>query len=267
MNLYKNSQFSNLKKEYDLSEYMKLKKNDSSMTLFHFNQELNKFLSEGITQGFHYVFYGNTLSGKTYFLENLIIKNIENLLNFQTKILIISTNGSFHYAKIKNICNKKFYNKINEVIDIVRFRTDNEVLRFLLLLNKTENLPYSFIFIDNLNKLVDKKNTNLNTLNTNIENLKKNKNIGVVSVIFKEFNNRFEIKDFKSLVCFDNQNNLIRFDFKFNFFNLDLNLRFINMKRRKYFLKVYKNNDNKVIIYYFSIFSLLMNNRATKCSI
>jgi len=208
---------------------------------------LNKFLKGGITQGFHYALIGNSLSGKTYFLETLIVKNLEEFFNKKAKILIINTNGSFSYTKIKNSCNKNSAKILNEVIDIIRFRTDHEVLKFLLILNKTEKLPYSFIFIDNINKLIDKKNNNLNTLNIYVENLKKNKNIGVVSVIFKEYHNRVEIKDFKNLICSDPQNSIITFDFQLNFFNLDINLRLFNMKRRKYFLKINNYNGQKVI--------------------
>ena len=258
MNFYNMSQFPNLRKEYDLSEYMKLKANSSSLMLLHYNQELNNFINGGITHGFHYAFYGNSLSGKTYFLEKLIMKNLENLIINKAKILIISTNGGFSYTKIKKSCNRKFSNNINDVIDIIRFRTDNEVFRFLLLLNKTENLPYSFIFLDNVNKLLDKKNVNLNTLSTNIKNINKNKKIGVVSIIYKEYNTRVEIKDFKNLICSDNLNAIIQFDFQFNFFNLDINLRFFNMKRRKYFIKICNNNGMKVLIFIFLL--LIINN-------
>lgn len=248
MDFYNQSQFPNLKKEYDLSEYMQLKAINCSLVLSHYNQELNKFLNGGITPGFYYAFYGNTLSGKTYFLKTLIVKNLEELIKKNSKILIISTNGSFSYSFLKKKCNKNYSNKVNGVIDIVRFRTDNEVLKFLWLLNKTEKLPYSFIFIDNFNKITDKRNLNLNTLNMNIENLKKNKNIGVISIIFKDYNNRIEIKDFKSLMSSDRQNAIMQFDFQFNFFNLDLNLRLYNMKIRKYFLKISNNVGQKVFI-------------------
>jgi len=247
IDFYNTSLYPNLKKEYDLSANIKLTSNNSYLKLSHYNQEFDKFLNGGITQGLYYMFYGHNLFGKTFFFETLILKNLETLIIHKAKILIISTNGSLTYTKIRNSFNGKFYNKINEVINIIRFRTDNEVLKFLFVLNKKESLPFSFIFIDNFNKQIDNKNINVKTLHTHIENLKKNKNIGVVSVIFNH-SNRIEIKDFKNLICSDSQINKIQFDYLFKFVNLDLNFRFFNLKKRTYFLKIYNNIGYKVFV-------------------
>lgn len=250
-NYLNNSQFQNTAKEYDLSEYEKLKKPiQIPFVFFHKNQELNKFLKGGITKGFHYSLYGNTLTGKTYFLETLIETNLNEILINKIKILIISTNGTFSYSKIEGMYNKENLKNIKDFIDIIKLRTENEILSLLISLNRIEEIPYSFIFIDNFGSISDKKNSNINNLYIQIENLKKNKNIGIVSIMFKEFNYRIDIKDFKLLKCSDQYFYIMNNDFQLTFFNLDINLKFYNMKKRRYFLKVY-NNDGDIVIYFF----------------
>ncbi len=249
---YNDSSIENSKREYSLLEFYNnsLKNNKIFFSLFHPNKDVNRFLNGGIKQGNSYSIYGNSLTGKSFFLEILIINNLKEILLNKTKILIITTNGGFTYTKLKKM-NTKFNNNnlnINQIIDILPLRTENDVLCYLDTLNRLQDPLYSFIFIDNFNKSCDKINSNLNTLNICIENLKKNKDIGFITVIFKEYNNSIEIKNFQPLISSDKFNFISFFNYQLTFFNNEIDLYISNLIKRKYFLNILDLNSEMVFI-------------------
>lgn len=257
---------------YDLlSEYYSLKdeketrnKNEfNEISLTHQNQELNNFLKGGIRQGFTYFFYGDSLSGKTFFIETLIAKNFDKLLfKKSSKILLIDTNEGSSYRKIfqkLKIEKKKFD---ISYIDILRLRSDKEILNFLNLLNANKDFLYSFIFIDNFNQSFVLNSKEINQLSVIAESLAKNKKIGIVSIICKEWNTVIEKINTKNInekpVCIDEKLYLMTQNYQFTFINYGLDFQIKNNSNYKqsengfkYYVKILDNINTKVTIYIY----------------
>jgi RecA/RadA recombinase len=95
-------------------------------------KDIDSFLNGGFKTGFVYELVGPSLSGKSYFLNNLI--KINNLNNEDIKILYIDNNNSFKNEKLKN-------KKITHIENIFTFLQ----LKNLLSLSINNEVKFKFI--------------------------------------------------------------------------------------------------------------------------
>jgi archaellum biogenesis ATPase FlaH len=114
------------------------------------NNKINEFLSGGFKRGLIYELQGQSLTGKSCFLNSLLYNNFS-----EGKILFIDTNSSFSYD---NLMGHKDYatmkSKIDHIDNIFDFK---DLLIYLQdLYTKEELKSYSFIIIDSLSLIANK---------------------------------------------------------------------------------------------------------------
>jgi hypothetical protein len=234
------------------------------------NEVINKFLSGGFHQGKIYELSGQSLSGKSYFINNLILYN----LNTSAKILFIDLSASSLNMKLKNICegggninsnisnnstninktnNTGSSSKINTIdIKLTHITHITEFKELYLYLKSIQDDGYTYIFIDPLsfvlNRMLEKDDELIKEFNSLIIKLVKRYNIGLIYTT-----NVFKIKekllyDFTANINYFTKeldlpfptNSMLMKDFTFTFYPMPFSYNKNGLRSRKIYLKIKK---------------------------
>ena len=241
--------------DYLINAKTKPKSSEEIDQLITGNQKLNEFLSGGFKRGLIYELQGQSLTGKSYFLNGLLYNNIP-----RERILFIDTNSSFCYD---NLIGHKEYATFKTNIDHIENILDlKDLLNYFQELHrKAEIGSYSFIIIDSLsliaNKSSNKDDEIVKEFNNLILSVVSKFNVGFIYTSTCRLKDKI-LYDFKDLniktpLSKEMESNLLGnliflHDYTLYFVGGSYSFNLNGIKNRKYFIKIKKEKGHPIDI-------------------
>jgi archaellum biogenesis ATPase FlaH len=218
------------------------------------NNQINNFLNGGLHLGNIYELYGTSLSGKSFFINNLLKNNLHKL-NKDQKIIFYDTNNSLT-TKVKFFNpNNQLINNNSEISPLVHI----EIYNFKELIKSLNDLltkpnEYAFIIIDSLSMIANKfyfdrkKDLDIQAEFSQIINtLAYRFKIGIIYTTNSMKTKEKEIFNFPipgtSIICKEyfqslSHNIHMRVDYTLTFYLPYCNTKISSLKNMKYYLKI-----------------------------